>query len=142
MTLQPFDDPLRIVSHSRDWRVVHVLEDGVQHRAGTLDEPLDVLVVLAVDVRKEEELLLASLDHETGEMHGPEIVLHFREIGHQRGQLFGQRFGVGGSLDREVDDEMTLAHGVLLSRGPTEAPRTRTCFLDLCRPRDGPGSRP
>ena len=32
-----------------------MLEDGVKHRAGTLHEPLDVLVVLAVDVRNEEE---------------------------------------------------------------------------------------
>ena len=88
MMLQPFDDPLRVVSHGRGRRVVHVLEDGVEHRAGTLHEPLDMLVDLAVDVRKEEKLLL-SLDHETGEMHGTEVVLRFREIGHQRGQLFG-----------------------------------------------------
>ena len=65
-----------------------MLEDGVKHRAGTLHEPLDVLVDLAVDVRKEEKLLV-SLDHETGEMHGTEVVLRLREIGHQRGQLFG-----------------------------------------------------
>ena len=83
MMLQPFDDPLRIASHGRGGRVVHVLEDGVKHRAGTLHEPLNMLVALAVDVRKEEKLLV-SLDHETGEMHGTEVVLHLREIGHQR----------------------------------------------------------
>ncbi len=83
MMLQPFDDPLRVTSHGRGRRVVHVFEDGVEHRAGTLHEPLDMLVDLAVDVRKEEKLLV-SLDHETGEVHGTEIVLHFREIGHQR----------------------------------------------------------
>ena len=88
MMLQPFDDPLRVISHGRGWRVVHVLEDGVKHRAGALHEPLNMLVVLAVDVRKEEKLLV-SLDHETGEMHGTEVVLRLREIGHQRGQLFG-----------------------------------------------------
>ena len=65
-----------------------MLEDGVEHRAGTLHEPLDMRVDLAVDVRKEEKLLF-SLDHETGEMHGTEVVLRFREIGHHRGQLFG-----------------------------------------------------
>ena len=64
-------------------------------------------VALAVDVRKEEKLLV-SLEHETGEVHGTEVVLRLREIGHQRRQLFGERLGVGGSLDREVDDEMTL----------------------------------
>ena len=65
-----------------------MFEDGVKHRAGTLHEPLNMLVDLAVDVRKEEKLLV-SLDHEPGEMHGAEVVLRFREIGHQRGQLFG-----------------------------------------------------
>ena len=88
MMLQPFDDSLRVISHGRGWRVVHVLEDGVEHRAGTLHEPLNMLVGLTVNVRKEEKLLV-SLDHETGEMHGTEVVLRLREIGHQRGQLFG-----------------------------------------------------
>ena len=53
-------------------------------------------VDLAVNVRKEQKLLVA-LDQEPGEMHGAEIVLRFREIGHQRGQLLGQRLGVGGT---------------------------------------------
>ena len=88
MMLQPFDGPLRVTSHGRGWRVVHVLEDGVEHRAGTLHEPVNMLVVLTVNVRKEEKLLV-SLDHETGEMHGTEVVLRLREIGHQGGQLFG-----------------------------------------------------
>ena len=88
MMLQPLDDPLRVTGHGRGWRVVHVFEDGVKHRAGTLHEPLNMLVALAVDVRKEEKLLI-SLEHETGEMHGTEVVLRLREIGHQRGQLFG-----------------------------------------------------
>ena len=65
-----------------------MIEDGVKHRASTLHESLNMLVDLAVNVRKEEKLLV-SLDHETGEMHGTEVVLRFREIGHQRGQLFG-----------------------------------------------------
>ena len=68
---------------------------------------------LAVDVRNEEKLLV-SLDHETREVHGTEVVLHLGEIGHQRGQLVGERLGVGGIVDREVDHEMTLAHRVLL----------------------------
>ena len=68
MMRQPFDDPLRVTSHGRGRRVVHVFEDGVEHRTGTLDEPFDVLVDLAVNVRKEEKFLV-SLDHETGEMH-------------------------------------------------------------------------
>ena len=76
MTLQPFDGPLTVTSHGRVRRVVHVLEDGVEHRASTIHEPLDMRVDLAVDVRKEEELLV-SLDHETGEVHGTEIVLRF-----------------------------------------------------------------
>ena len=53
MTLQPFDGPLRVISHGRGGRVGHVLEDGVKHRAGTLHEPLNMLVDLAVNVRKE-----------------------------------------------------------------------------------------
>ena len=65
-----------------------MLEDGVKHRAGTLHEPLNMLVDLAVDVRQEQKLLV-PLDHETGEMHRAEIVLRFREIGHQRRQLVG-----------------------------------------------------
>jgi hypothetical protein len=88
MMLQPFDDPLRVTSHGRGRRVVHVCEDGIKHRASTLHEPLNMLVDLAVDVRKEEKLLV-SLDHETGEMHGTKVILRCREIGHQRGQLLG-----------------------------------------------------
>ncbi len=42
--LQPFDDALRVASHGRGGRVVHVFEDGVEQRAGALHEPLDVLV--------------------------------------------------------------------------------------------------
>ena len=79
-------------------------------------EPLDVLVARAVDVRDEEKLLL-SLDHEAREMDGTEVVLHSREIGHQRGQLLAQRLGAGGSLQREVDHEMTLGHRLLLKLG-------------------------
>ena len=63
-----------------------MFEDGVEHRAGALHEPLDVLCALAVDVREEEKLLVA-LDHETREVHGTEVVLQFRKIGHQRRQL-------------------------------------------------------
>ena len=92
-----------------------MLEDGVKHRTGTLHESLDVLVDLVVNVRKEQKFLV-SLDHEPGEMHRAEIVLRFREIRHQRGQLVGERLGDGGTLDREVNDEMTLAHSVLLGR--------------------------
>ena len=88
MPLQPFDDPLRVISHRHGRRVVHVCEDGVKHRPGTLYEPFNVLVGLAVDVRKEEKLLV-SLHHEPGEVHSTEIVLRCREIGHQRGQLRG-----------------------------------------------------
>ena len=107
--LQPFDDPLRVTSHGRGRRVVHVFEDGVKHRAGMLHEPLNMRVDLTVDVRQEEQLLV-SLDHETGEVHGPELVLRPCEIGHQRRQLFGERLGIRGSLDREINREMVLAH--------------------------------
>ena len=55
-----------------------MFEDGVEHRAGTLHQPLNMLRALAVDVRKEEQLLV-SLDHEAGEVHGTEVVLHLRE---------------------------------------------------------------
>ena len=92
-----------------------MLEDGVKQRAGTLHEPLDVLVVLAVDVRQEEEFLLISHDHEPREMYGTEVVLRPCEIGHERGQLFGERLGIGGSFDREINDKVTLAHGILPS---------------------------
>ena len=88
MPLQPFADPLRVTGHGRGWRVGHVREDGVKHRAGAFHESLNMFVGLAVDVRKEEKLVV-SLDHETGEMHGTEVVLRFREIRHQRGQLVG-----------------------------------------------------
>ncbi len=90
-----------------------MLEDGVEHRASTFHEPLDVRRDLAVDVREEQELFLA-LDHEAGEVDGTEVVLHSREVGHQWGQLLSQRLCVGRSFDREVDHEMTLAHRVLL----------------------------
>ena len=80
-----------------------MFEDGVEQRTGTLHQPLDVLVARAIDVREEQKLLV-SLDHETGEVHGTEIVLHLREVGHQRRQLLGERLGVGGSPYREVDD--------------------------------------
>ena len=86
-----------------------MLEDGVQHRTGALDEPFDMRVDGAVDVRQEEKLLV-SLDHEPREMHGTELVLRCCEIGHQRGQLLGECPGTGGRLDREVDGEMALAH--------------------------------
>ena len=111
MTRQPFDDPLRVTSHGRGWRVVHVCEDGIEHRTGTLHQPFNVLVDLAVDVREEEKILV-PFDHEPGVMHGTELVLCFCEIGHQRGQLFGERLGVCGSLDREVNREVALAHRV------------------------------
>src|SRR5689334_12328683 len=109
MPLQPFDDALRIISHARGRRVVHVCENGVKHRPRTLHQPLNVLIGLAVYVRKEEKLLV-SLDHEPGEMHSTEIVLRRREIGHQLRQLPGKRLGNGWTLYREVNDEMTLPH--------------------------------
>ena len=49
------------------------------------------------NVRKEEKLLV-SLDHEAGEMHGTEVVLRFREIGHQRGQLSVSALALAGPL--------------------------------------------
>ena len=65
-----------------------MLEDGVEERACTLDEPFDVCVAFSVDVRKEEQLLV-SLDHETGKVHGPEFVLSLRKLRHQRWQFVG-----------------------------------------------------
>ena len=49
MTLQPFADPLRITGDRRGGWVGHVCEDGIKHRAGTVHEPLNMLVDLAVD---------------------------------------------------------------------------------------------
>ena len=93
-----------------------MFEDGVKHRARTLHEPFNMRVDFAVNVRKEEQLLV-SLDHETGEMHGTEVILHFREIGHQRGQLFGERLDASGYYphNREVNGEMILNISLLLS---------------------------
>ena len=45
----------------------------------------------------------------------PRLVLRFCEIGHQRGQLLGERLGVRGALDREVNREVALAHIVFLA---------------------------
>ena len=90
-----------------------MLEDRVKHRAGTLDEPLNMLCALTVNIRKEEQLLV-SLDHETGEMDRTELILHFREIGHQRRQRVGERLGVGGTSDREINHEVILSHRTLL----------------------------
>ena len=64
-----------------------MFEDRVKHRTGTLHQPFNVLVDLAVNVREEEQLLV-SLDHETGVVHGTEAILRCRKIGHQRGQHF------------------------------------------------------
>ena len=74
-----------------------MLENGVKHWAGTLHEPLNMLVDLAVNVRKEEKLLV-SLDHEAGEMHGTEVVLSLREIGHQGGSSSGSALALAGPL--------------------------------------------
>ena len=86
-----------------------MFEDCVEHRASALHEPLDMLCAVAVDIGEEEKLLV-SLDHEAGEVHGTEVVLHLREVGHQRGQRLSERLGVGRRVDREVDHEMALAH--------------------------------
>ena len=88
MTLQPFDDGLRVTRHGRGRRAFHVFENGVKQRASAFHEPFNMLVDLAINVRKEQKLLV-SLDHETGEMHGTEVILRFCEIRHQRGQLCG-----------------------------------------------------
>ena len=59
MLVQPFDRrSRRLLSDGRGWRVVHVLEDCVKHRACIFHQPLEVLVGLAVDVRQEDELLV------------------------------------------------------------------------------------
>ena len=85
MTLQPFDGPLAVTSHGRGWRVVHVFEDGVKHRTGTLHQPSHMcLVDLAVNVREEEQLLV-SPDHETRVMDGTEPILRFARSGINRG---------------------------------------------------------
>ena len=59
MMLQPLADLLRITRHGRAWRIVHVSEDGIKYGAGTLHEPVDMLVGLAVNVRQEEKLLVS-----------------------------------------------------------------------------------
>ena len=74
-----------------------MLEDRVKHRARTLHEPLNMLVDLAVDVRKEEKLLV-SLDHEPGEMHGTEVVLRFCETGINGGSSSGSALAIAGPL--------------------------------------------
>ena len=86
MVPQPLDDPLPVAGHRCGRSVVHVAEDRVERRPGALHESLDMVVDLAIDVREEEQLLV-SLDHEAREVHGAELILHLREIGHQRGQL-------------------------------------------------------
>ena len=113
MMLQPLDDPLGITGHRCGRRVIQVREKGIKYRAGTLHQPLNMLVDLAVNVGNQEKLLV-SLDHEPGEMHGTELILRPGKIWHQRGQLVRQRLGVGWTLNREVKDHVTLAHTVLL----------------------------
>jgi hypothetical protein len=41
-------------------------------------------------------------------MHGPYRILRFREIGHQRGKFFCQRFRITRRLNGKVDCDMTL----------------------------------
>ena len=80
-----------------------MLEDAVEHCVRPFDELFDVRRDVAVDVGQEQELLLA-FDHEAGEVHGAEVVLHLGEVGHQGRQLFGESLGVRRCLDRQVDD--------------------------------------
>ena len=50
MVAQPLDDVLTVSSHRRRRRIDHVLEDGLEHGASTVHQPLDVLRALTVDV--------------------------------------------------------------------------------------------
>ena len=93
-----------------------MLEDGVKHRVGTLHEPLNMLVDLAVYVGQEEKLLV-SLDHENEEMHGTEFVLRScRDRASTGTVLPGSALAFEGPLDWEINKEMALAHSFLLRR--------------------------
>ena len=83
MVLQPSDDPLRVTPHWRGRSVFDVFEDGVKHWTGTLPRAVQYAVDLAVNVRKEEQLLspLTMKREKCTDRSHPA----FREIGHQRG---------------------------------------------------------
>ena len=74
-----------------------MFEDGVKHRTGTLHQPFNVLVDLAVDVRQEEQLLV-SLDHETGVMHGTERSCAFAKSGINGGSSSVSALALAGPL--------------------------------------------
>ena len=90
----PFDKRFRVTGDRRRGRVVHMSEDGVEHRPGMPGQLEHELPELAVEVAEEEQGLLAQ-HREAGVMHRADGRCP-EHVGHERRQFLRQRSGIRG----------------------------------------------
>ena len=96
----PFDEGVCVFGDRSGRRIVHMLEDRIEHRSGVSGEIGHERTEFAVEVAKKQQSLVAQ-EREARVVNRADRVLSFEKPRHQWWKLLRQRLCVRGRLQRE-----------------------------------------
>ena len=108
----PFDESGRVRRDRSGRRIVHMLEDRVEHRPGVFGQIGHELTEFAVEVAQEQQCLVAQ-NREARVVNRADRVLCLKEARHQWRKFFRDRLCIGGRLQRKAECKVALAHNVI-----------------------------
>ena len=94
MCCGPIDECLSVIGDRSGRRIVHMLEDRIEHRPGVLRQSSHKRNEFAVEVAHKQQRLLAQ-HRETRGVNRADRVLRLEQRRHQRWKDLGYRFCVG-----------------------------------------------
>src|ERR1700738_1722575 len=130
----PFDESVYIGGDRNRWRILYVLEDGVEHRSRELGEMGHQRTELAVEGAENKKGFFAE-NREPRVMNPADGILRPKQPRHQWWKLFSQRLRVRRRFQGKAEGKVVLAHdetpllltGSCRNRTSCSEPGRRSC---------------
>ncbi len=108
----PLDEGVWVIGDRSGRRIVHVLEDGIEHRPCRLGQAGHERTEFAVEVAEKQQSLLTQ-DREARGVNRADSILRLEQPRHEWRKLLGQSFGVRGRLQGKAQSKVALTHSVI-----------------------------
>ena len=114
MLCSPFDECLCVIGDRSGRRIVHVLEDSVEHRPGVPGQIGHELTEFAVEVAQKQQSLLAQ-HREARVVNRADGIRRLKQLRHQWWKLLRERLCIRGRLQGKAEGKVVLAHRLSLA---------------------------
>ncbi len=108
MLCGPFDESVCVIGDRSGWRIVHMLEDGIEHWPCVLGQIGHELTEFAVEVAKKQQSLFAQ-HRKARVVNRADGIFRLEQPRHQRWKLLGHRLCVRRRLQGKAERKVTLA---------------------------------